>query len=546
LSGSFTAGGLRPEQIAGALAALKADGRRRAFNRLADSAARRFPPLVMAWWLPGLTRRERAAVAAAESELRLRPCFDRDGAALHICSPEGADRFLRLSRETRRALAALSFSAGLGRDLVTACLLAGDLDEVADLRLEANSLKPREALVWRGDENLIHVRVDGDDRLFEALGELPALTSLRLRSNRLGSVGARALAALTGLTRVDLRGNRVGSEGAAALATLPALTHLDLSFNEVRPEGAGALAGAPALTHLDLSGNPIGDAGAAALGELVPLERLGLAAANLGPGAPAALVGLAGLTHLDLGRNRLGDLALTPLARLPSLRALALARVGVSADGVRAVSGLTGLTELTLSGNPLGDDGAAALAGLTGLTLLAVDRCGVGPRGARALPAGGLTTLRLDAGAADPRLGPGDISTLINPELQVLSLSGQSVGDADAAACRQLARCDRLERLYLAHAGATDADAEALSALPLLRVLHLDGGTVGPVGAAALAALPSLEHLVLDGNPLGAAGAATLSDAPALIRLHLRDADVSELARDALCAALPDTDILPR
>ena len=551
MSGPLTTSGLRPEQIEAALAALKAAGRRRAFNRLADRAARRFPPLALSWWLPGLTRGERARVAAAEPELRLRPCFDREGAALHLCSPEGAERFLRLSRATRRALSALSFSAGLGRDLVAACLLAGDLDNIADLRLEANSLKPREALVWRGDENLIHVRVDGDDRLFEALSELPALTSLRLRSNRLGSAGAIALAARIGLTRLDLRGNRIGSEGAAALAALPALTYLDLSFNEVRPEGAAALAGAPALAHLDLSGNPIGGVGAAALGALVPLRTLGLAAANLGPDAPSALAGLAALTRLDLGRNPLGDHALAPLAELTALRSLSLDRVGVSDAGARALSGLTRLTHLELSGNPLGDDGAAALGGLTALTALALDRCGVGPRGARELPAAALSVLRLAAGAADPRLGPGDLAGLLNPGLRVLDLSGHALGDDGAA---RVARGARLERLYLSGADIGDPGAAALAALPALRVLHLDGGRIGPSGAAALSHLPAVEHLVLDGNPIGDAGAAALADlgspgspgSPSLVRVHLRDAGVTDEVLDALRAALPDADVLPR
>jgi internalin A len=64
-----------------------------------------------------------------------------------------------------------------------------------------------------------------------SIDKLTALTSLDLRSNRIGAEGAQALKGLTALTSLDLGGNGIGAEGAQALKGLTALS-LDLGGND--------------------------------------------------------------------------------------------------------------------------------------------------------------------------------------------------------------------------------------------------------------------------------------------------------------------------
>jgi hypothetical protein len=98
-----------------------------------------------------------------------------------------------------------------------------------------------------------------DDEAIEALSGLTSppvfdqLKSLKLQRNRIGPVGARALAAapeLARLTTLDLRENPLGQAGAEALAGSPNLAGLNslyLYFDDVGLEGARALSTSPHL-----------------------------------------------------------------------------------------------------------------------------------------------------------------------------------------------------------------------------------------------------------------------------------------------------------
>ena len=109
---------------------------------------------------------------------------------------------------------------------------------------------------------------DASDGSFHGSNRDPEVT-LDLRSNEIGSVGARALAQWPGLSRLrvlDLNGNQVGDEGAMALARSPYLRRLislDLCGNGIGEAGVQALRQSrsfPRLTNLYLGGNP-GDQG---------------------------------------------------------------------------------------------------------------------------------------------------------------------------------------------------------------------------------------------------------------------------------------------
>ncbi|GEM_PF-3203922 len=486
-----------------ALDRARREGRQRDFDGLADDLADRWPGLALTTWLPELNAAERASVWRCEG-LRVRPTTDH-GLRVQLATPQAVEHFLRLPSSVRRRIRRLGLSAGLGRDHVVEALLAGDLHGLEALRVEGNNLRRREAVTWRGDDNVVHLRVEGDERLLPALAELPALRRLALPCNRLDDVAVAALGELP-LAELDLRGNRIGDRGAQHLARLP-LVRLLLGQNALGPEGASALAGCSTLQVLDLSHNPIGDEGARALGRTESLVELDLRACGLTPWGARGLARANTLHVLHAPKNALGDLGLGYLSALP-LRRLNVARCELTE--LRPLRRLP-LVDLEVSGNALGS--AAVPGTMKPLHTLRMDRCGVA-----------------------------DVRPLQGLGLRVLSLSGQAL---DPGSGPVLASLQALERLYLDDTGLGCDDARALAALPWLQVLHLAGNAVDERGVEALAGAPRLERLVLDRNPLSEHAVAVLAGADRLKRLHLRHTGVPELVLEALREALPSCEVLP-
>ena len=127
-------------------------------------------------------------------------------------------------------------------------------------------------VVWQGGESLF----------LEHAQLLAGLVALDLKNNKLGDLGAVALAQsphLTNLRELDLGYNGIGDAGAEALAQSPYLTNLrelDLEYNGIGAAGAVALAQSPHLTNLrvlNLKKNDLGNAGAAALKNSPYLRR---------------------------------------------------------------------------------------------------------------------------------------------------------------------------------------------------------------------------------------------------------------------------------
>ena len=161
----------------------------------------------------------------------------------------------------------------------------------------------------------------GTTELSPALAHCPTLTALHAPANRIGDVGARALATALvgppphpGLQVLDLHANRIGDYGADGLAMLlrlPAAEYvpvplIELRLHDNRIGGHGTQLLAQSLrdnVHLEtlmLSGNPIGDEGASWLahalvsrkpGRNSVMRKLFLAATNLTDAGAKALQG---------------------------------------------------------------------------------------------------------------------------------------------------------------------------------------------------------------------------------------------------------------
>ena len=510
-----------------ALQSARAAGRERDFDALAEALAERWPGLALSWWLPELSADERARAWKREPGLRIRPTTC-GGLRVQLADQAGVEHFLRLPSGVRQRVRRLAVGAGLGRTWVIEALLAGDLVELETLRVEGNNLRRREAVTWRGDDNVVHMRVEGDERLFSALAELPALRRLALPGNRLDDVALRSFEGLA-LEELDLRGNRVGDAGAEILARLP-LRALRLGSNQVGPEGAGALAACATLELLDLSQNPLGDDGARALGKTGSLVQLVLRGCDLGPAGAKGLARANTLEVLDVPQNPLEDAGLGYLSALP-LASLDAERCGLT--DLRPLWRLP-LRSLDVSGNAIGH--ARVPGSMRRLQVLRMDRCRIEDLAPLAALSE-LHELRVEGAELS------SVDALGGLGLRVLSLSGQPIGDEGAAV---LAGVETLERLYLDDAGVSGRGARALANLPWLQVLHLAGNAVDERGIEALAGAPRLERLVLDRNPLSDDAVAVLAGAEGLKRLHLRQTGLEELVLDALREALPSCEVLPR
>jgi uncharacterized protein (TIGR02996 family) len=110
-----------------------------------------------------------------------------------------------------------------------------------------------------------------------------ALTELYLDVCRIGPGGAELLAGghFPRLEKLDLSRNAIGTRGGLALAgaakNFPALTSLRLRDDKLTPEAAVRLAASPILakvTHLELNDNKVGPAGALALAKSKHLTKV--------------------------------------------------------------------------------------------------------------------------------------------------------------------------------------------------------------------------------------------------------------------------------
>jgi Ran GTPase-activating protein (RanGAP) involved in mRNA processing and transport len=199
--------------------------------------------------------------------------------------------------------------------------------------------------------------------LAEALEHNSTYTTIDLRFNSIGHVGAAAVARIlqlnSALTTLDLSHNKIGDGGCIALGN--AITHnstlraLRLHENYIAAPGCIALANAlksnSTLRDLDLGSNhEIGEQGVAVLAE--------------------AIMHNSTLVMLDLSSNEIGNIGGAAIANAirnnSSLTTLNLSHNKIFADGASAVANAlkcnTALVELNLRHNFIETAGALALA----------------------------------------------------------------------------------------------------------------------------------------------------------------------------------------
>ncbi len=272
--------------VARQLEALRQAGDRVGFTRLSDALACDAPLQSLRLCLP---KAHRGALRELERlHLKLRPCFGEPGCSLTVRDDRDLEVLVDLGEGLGSGIVRMVVLPGIGRERLHELLWTVPLQELKALRMEGNNIRCREASVRYGPDNVIHLRILGDDRVLTAIHDLSSVEELRLCENRLGAAGARAVAPLP-LLRLNLRNNGVGDAGAAALSD-SVVQVLELQSNDIGPEGAEMLALGDA-TVLDLSMNPIGDDGARLLAR-GNFEGLRLDRCGIGDSGAEALLGL--------------------------------------------------------------------------------------------------------------------------------------------------------------------------------------------------------------------------------------------------------------
>ncbi|KAH7036113.1 hypothetical protein BKA57DRAFT_429798 [Linnemannia elongata] len=262
----------------------------------------------------------------SETRVPLRVLYSRDPLTIIVHKPPPDHVVLPLSKGLRiEPERTLSASTRIRKKLYRALFRA---NSVPIAPLESTGAYHHQEMRTEGAETLT---------LAEALEELrtnSTLTSLNLRSNKIGDDGAQALSEAlktnSTLTTLDLYNNSIGPNGAQALSkalkTNSTLTTLNIHRNRIGPDGAQALSEAlktnSTLTTFNLSFNRIGNNGAQALFKALQTNST--------------------LSTLDLSFNLIGD------------------------DGTQALSEAlktnSTLTTLNLEFNPIGDNGTQALS----------------------------------------------------------------------------------------------------------------------------------------------------------------------------------------
>ncbi len=284
------------------------------------------------------------------------------GVAVRVLTERGARVLGRLPPRARVNIDRLTFAAGLGLDAVVDCLDVPGWVALEALAVDGSAVQARRSSLVAGPENVVFFFVDGDDRFFQVLSNLPALVRLRLCDNRLGPPGARRLARLQGLRWLDLRGNEIGDAGAEPLSQLTQLVRLDLAHNGITGPGARSLSKLQRLVQLDLSRNPVGHSGARSLATLEALVDLRVGECGLGPGSVKALMKLPALLHLDLSGNAIKSGGVRSLVRRAGWVRLWLQRCGLSDGDLQTLARLQGIERLALDGNGLSEPACAHLA----------------------------------------------------------------------------------------------------------------------------------------------------------------------------------------
>ncbi|HWB11429.1 MAG TPA: protein kinase [Pirellulales bacterium] len=195
---------------------------------------------------------------------------------------------------------------------------------------------------------------------------------------------------------------------------------------------------------------------------------------------------LASLTYLQIGFSKVTSEALAALTSLKRLRTLYVGGLGVSDRGAKSIAQLDKLEDLGMPGNRLTDAGLAELAKLRNLRTLDLEGASITDRGLQSLSA--LTELE-ELSLRDTRIDGSGLDAIASlPRLRSLSLRGTNVRDEHLG---KLGPLSRLHTLDLRGTKITDQAVAALSSIKSLTQIYIDSPAFSIVGREALgAALP--------------------------------------------------------
>ena len=227
------------------------------------------------------------------------------------------------------------------------------------------------------------------------------------------------------------------------------------------------------------------------ISHLTGLKEINLHGTNILGTGLKYLAGLKSLKKLWLGGTHVGDNELSCLLNLPSLEGLGLSDTPTTDAGMVVVGKITSLEVLSLSAG-VSDEGLAQLKNLTNLRWLSTGDRGVTDKGLACLAA--LTNLEYLC-LEGAQVSDGGLIHLKNmSKLKSLRLYGTRVTEKGFAHLENLQNLEELNVLF----GVTEIGLLALSKLPSLKNITVDGDSFGENGLKLLSKFKSLEHVYID------------------------------------------------
>lgn len=244
------------------------------------------------------------------------------------------------------------------------------------------------------------------------------------------------------------------------------------------------------LQELDLSETNILGTGLKYLDKLDSLKKLWLANTHVGDNELSCFLELPSLEGLGLRDTPTTDAGMVHVGKITSLETLSLS-AGVGDDGLEHLKGLKNLRWLSTGDRGVTDKGLAHLAGLTNLEYLGLE-------GARVSDAGMVYLKKMT-------------------KLKRLRLYGTPVTEKGFVHLESLKNLEEINVLF----GVTETGLKALSKLPSLKSITVDGDSLGKEGLELLSKFKLLEHVYIDDTDKMDAIAGELAKLSGLVRLTI-------------------------
>jgi internalin A len=245
------------------------------------------------------------------------------------------------------------------------------------------------------------------------------------------------------------------------------------------------------LTVLYCEGVEISDDQLRHISHLTDLEEIDFQDTNILGTGLKYLAGLKSLKMLWLSGTHVGDNELACLSNFPLLKGLGLRDTPTTDEGMVHLGKITSLEVLSLSAG-VGDEGLAQLKDLKNLRWLSTGDRGVTDNGLACLA--GLTNLEYLGLEGAQVTDAGLVYLKYMSKLKILRLYGTRVTEKGLVHLEGLQNLENLQALF----GVNETGLKALSKLPSLKSITIDGDSLSEKGIALLFEFKSLEHVYID------------------------------------------------